>query len=175
MSYICSDLSILDLKRKAEPSLRASKILKHFDYFKEKAVELSRLMGLIRKMTFDDGFMRNCGSPGIPFLPPDTCLVPLDLSCRISGRRLNFTPAGQHVDQLHCKWDFPALCAEREHNLAVQRAVGLLSFCSGLLAALHYKAIRLAVGEGVVIQDVVLPSHHMEPFYRVYALPLHYL
>lgn len=94
MLYICSDFSIFDLKRKVEFFFRVFKIFKYFDYFKEKVVELSRLMGLIRKMIFDDGFMRNCGFFGIFFLFLDICLVFLDFSCRILGRRLNFIFAG---------------------------------------------------------------------------------
>lgn len=35
MSYICNDRSILDLKRKVDPFLGASKILKYFYRFKE--------------------------------------------------------------------------------------------------------------------------------------------
>lgn len=74
----------------------------------------------------------------------------------------------------HYGWNFPAVCRE-EYNLALLGAVGLLSFCRVPVVALHYKAISVAAGKGVVIKDVVFPSHHMEPCYRVYALPFHQL
>lgn len=75
MAHICNDLSILDLKRKADPLLSASKTLEHFYCFKEW-VKLSRSMGLKSKMTFCGWLVRNCGSPSFPFLPQTYTQLP---------------------------------------------------------------------------------------------------
>lgn len=91
-------------------------------------------------------------------LPSDIYPVPFDFSCRFPGGGLRFTHTQANTwVWWQWKWDFPVLCTEHEY-IAVQRAVGLLSFCSVLLAALYYKAISLAVGEGVVIKDLIFPS-----------------
>ena len=52
---------------------------------------------------------------------------------------------------------------------------GFCHFAGLPVVGLHYKAISVAAGEGVVIKDVVFPSHHRELCYRVYALPFHQL
>lgn len=111
-----------------------------------------------------------------PFLPSDVCSVPWVSAVESQAEGWTSHTQKDTWMWLHCKWDFPALCAEHdEYILAVQCAVGLLSFRSVLSAALHYKAISLAVGEGVVIKDVVFPSPHMELFYGMYALLFHQL
>lgn len=154
MAHIWNDLSILDLKRKADPLLSASKTLKHFYCFKEW-VKLSRSMGLISNMTFYGWLVRNCGSLSFSFPASDIYPAPF-----ISAAESQVVGCSSHRRGYTWMWwpykqDFP--WAEQEYYLAVQCAVGLQSFCSMLLAALCYKAIGGAVREGGVIKDAVFP------------------
>ena len=101
MSYICNNLSILDLKRKADAFLGSSKILKHFYCFKDSSGLIQRAKKINsfdkERMTLHGWFMRTEVLLVFPFLPADKCPVPFYFSCRILGGRLTFT----HTGKLH--------------------------------------------------------------------------
>lgn len=114
MSHSGNDLSILDLRRKAHPFRSTSELLKH-SYCLKELVELNRLIGLIRKMTFYSWFMRNCGSPYISF----SCLqayAQLSSSSAVKSQAAGWTSHTR--DNTHVWWcdkgDCPALCAQND-------------------------------------------------------------
>lgn len=117
MSYICNDLSILDLQRKADAFLGSSKILKHFYCFKESSGLIQRAKKINsfdkERMTFHGWFMRTGVLLVFTFLPADKCPVPFYFSCRISGCRLTFTHMGKHMDMITVWVEFPCSLQRR--------------------------------------------------------------
>lgn len=97
MSYICNDLSILDLKRKLVFSSVLPRNLNIYIFSKE-LVALNRLIGLIRKITFYGWFMRNCVSLYIFF--PAFRHMPSSLGFQLQKLRQQtelHTLTGQHT------------------------------------------------------------------------------
>ena len=120
MSYICNDLSILDLKRKAHAFLGSSKILKHFYCFIDSRGLIQRAKKINsfekERMTLHGWFMRTGVLLVFPFLPADKRPVPFYFSCRISGGRLTFAHTGKHMDVITLWVEFPCSLRRRTQS-----------------------------------------------------------